>query len=43
MKNYEKLDMTFVCLATEDVITSSMMGNGNGVYDGEEKEPEKWD
>ena len=43
MKNYEKLDMTFVHLTTEDVITSSMTGNGNGVYDGEEKEPEKWD
>lgn len=43
MKNYEKLDINIVYLAVDDVVTSSMTGSGNGVYDGEAKEPEKWD
>lgn len=43
MKKYEELVLEFIYLEKQDVITGSMIdSNGDGIYDGGQKEPEIW-
>lgn len=42
MKKYEELYLELVYLDGQDVVTASMIEGSNGVYDGEEKEPDNW-